>query len=785
MRVGIQGLFAVVFIVVATLLASTSFLSQSVADEGSDAATLVEKTLVVWAAPGNLTQRGGSALTIDEANPDAFDAVVFAERRDATWMAGSTGYKRSNLEQDGWVQETAGPDEFVEIAIVYSRDGAKGKITAYRNAERFAEYPVDALQEFDKDAVVLIGPRHIFDQRDVFVGRVREARIYAEALSADEIAALEPGRVEAPETLWARWDFANAGGVDKTGRFNEFTLFGDAKIVDGALQITRDGAFLARRRPSNALKALQSPQDQDRAVELGWSVKDPVPRQAILSSRVLREKLMADPCRPRWHFAIPEDSGMPGDPNGAFYANGRYHLMYLYNRTGSGFAWGHKTSVDLVHWRDLPDAIGPDTVGEGCFSGGAFLDDDGTAWLTFWGLGGGAGGIDLARSLDPNYERWEAPEFSRIIASTSSGVTETVGPDGKKLVLGSADPSNIWKKDGEYYVLTGNLPVLNAYGRGDDSPAETRGDRLYLFESQDLKDWRYVGIFYERNPEWTDDSEDDMCPSFLPLPSSPDGGPASGKHLLLFISHNKGCQYYVGTYDADNDRFVPEKHGRMTWVDNTFFAPEALIDGKGRQIMWAWLLDNPDDSTRGWSGVYGLPRSLWLAEDGTLGIAPVDELKALRLNAIERTATLDAGAEVAVDGVVGDSCELELTFDRPLSGKTGVKVRRAPDGEEETILYYDAGEKTLCFDSTKSGGQGRKVLEAAPLTLKEDEPLKLRVFVDKCVVEVFANDRQAITRRVYPTRDDSLGIELFAEGAEEESTDVQFKAWEIAPANPY
>ena len=70
--------------------------------------------------------------------------------------------------------------------------------------------------------------------------------------------------------------------------------------------------------------------------------------------------------------------------------------------------------------------------------------------------------------------------------------------------------------------------------------------------------------------------------SFLPLPASPNGGAPSGKHLLLSISHNKGCQYYVGDYRSD--RFFPENHGRMTWVDNTYFAPEALVDGKGRQI---------------------------------------------------------------------------------------------------------------------------------------------------------------------------------------------------------
>ena len=38
--------------------------------------------------------------------------------------------------------------------------------------------------------------------------------------------------------------------------------------------------------------------------------------------------------------------------------------------------------------------------------------------------------------------------------------------------------------------------------------------------------------------------------------------------------------------------------------------------------MWAWLTDNPTGEVeRGWSGVYGLPRTLWLGEDGTLRMA--------------------------------------------------------------------------------------------------------------------------------------------------------------------
>ena len=58
----------------------------------------------------------------------------------------------------------------------------------------------------------------------------------------------------------------------------------------------------------------------------------------------------------------------------------------------------------------------------------------------------------------------------------------------------------------------------------------------------------------------------------------------------------------------------------------------------------------------------------------------------------------------------------------------------------------------------------------------------MRIFVDKSIVEVFANDRQAIARVIYPTLG-GHGITLFSEGGD---TDVKsVKAWELSPSNPY
>lgn len=527
-----------------------------------------------------------------------------------------------------------------------------------------------------------------------------------------------------------------------------------------------------------------------------------ISKEVILATREFRERILSDPYRPAYHFVIPEGNARPGDPNGAFYHDGLYHLMYLYRREGGGYSWGHVSSKDMLHWRNHPDAIGPGDGDEGCFSGGTFVDDDGTAILSYWKLRGGAKGtgIGLAKSTDNNFNDWEKFESNPVIKSTEWGITDMKDASGNDIYVGSSDPSNIWKKDDKYYMLTGNLLVLRKYGsRGkglvhgmDDWPplpvdsVRYQGDWLDLFESENLKDWTYLHRFYERNPEWTEKTEDNMCPSFLPLPYSPDGGKASDKHLLLFISHNLGCQYYIGDYK--NDKFYPNNHGRMSWKDNRYFAPEALIDGKGRQIMWSWIFDDRPDSLKhyfGWTGTYGLPRSLWLGSDGTLRMRPVKELETLRIKEKKvSNVKVNSESEVKLNEPGFELMELEVIIEPNSSLRYGVKVGVSDNGREETVIYYDSAEKKLKFDTGKSGlgNFGSKKIEEAPFELKTDEPLVLRIFVDRSIIEVFANDRQAIARMVYPTLG-GKGVSLFSEGGNIEAKSV--KSWELVPSNPY
>jgi beta-fructofuranosidase len=490
----------------------------------------------------------------------------------------------------------------------------------------------------------------------------------------------------------------------------------------------------------------------------------------IEKARQLRDALLQDPYRPRYHIVAPEGRCAPFDPNGALYWRGRYHLMYIV-QTEKGHCWAHISSSDLLHWRHHPLALEPGGVDTGIFSGGAFIDQSGVPTITYWGLGDEAG-ICLATSTDDQLDHWTKSPHNPVIRQVGLGLatTDTGEP------YGVADPSAIWVRDGRYYMLTGNLLVLREYGlkRGLE---EHKGDTTYLFVSDDLAHWQYLHPFYTSDRRWTGEDEDDMCPDFFPL---------GDRHMLLFISHNLGCQYYIGRYE--DDHFHPETHGRMTWADRAFFAPESLLDGLGRRIMWAWIFEGWDDATRdasAWSGTMSLPRVLWLGPDRTLRMAPAEELARLRYNPRRhKHLKMSAGSELSLPDVQGNGIELQIEMASNMATQYGVQVCCSPDGQERTLVYYDVAAQELAIDTTRASlGQGPRGVEGGPLELARGEPLRLRVFVDRSVVEVFANDRQAVMRRIYPTRADSLGVSLFSRGGPAQVASID--AYDISPTNPW
>jgi sucrose-6-phosphate hydrolase SacC (GH32 family) len=125
-------------------------------------------------------------------------------------------------------------------------------------------------------------------------------------------------------------------------------------------------------------------------------------------------------------------------------------------------------------------------------------------------------------------------------------------------------------------------------------------------------------------------------------------------------------------------------------------------------------------------------------------------------------------------------------------------VRRSPDDQEATVIVWEPARGALSVDLSRSsldpaivhrtfcmhGGDNPPAnVQEAPLALSAGEPLRLRVFLDRSIIEVFANGRQCLTQHVYPTRADSLGLAFFSEGAA--GTVRRVRGWPMAPANPW
>lgn len=422
-----------------------------------------------------------------------------------------------------------------------------------------------------------------------------------------------------------------------------------------------------------------------------------------------------------YHLLHPGPGGaMPGDPNCAFYWKGEYHLHYIYNHK-EGYAFAHVSSKDMVHWKWRPTNLTPGFTGHGMFSGTGFLTREGKPAIIYHGQGSGRN--QLAFALDDKLEKWTKPV--PIIPKDASG---------GEPAFNNWDP-DCWLNGDTYYAISG-------------------GGNPSLMKSSDLKDWRFIG------PLLSDD-----YPANLGMPKGEDISCGNmfkigKKWMLLCISHGLGCRYYLG--DFKDEKYLPDFQAMMSWNGNNFFAPESLKTKDGRRVMWAWLLNLPVAPC----GVQSLPRELELPENGVLRIKPLRELKALRYGEVSETGiTVKSDSVQMLEKISGNTLELEVAFRSPMAKESGLDVLCDKDGKNGVRIAYVPESKTLRVGTVN-----------APFDLKKGEDLTLRVFIDKNLVEVFANDRQAAAfAGKYVAA--NLGVGLFSNGGD--AAAKQVKCWKM------
>ena len=264
--------------------------------------------------------------------------------------------------------------------------------------------------------------------------------------------------------------------------------------------------------------------------------------------------------------------------------------------------------------------------------------------------------------------------------------------------------------------------------------------------------------------------------------------------MLLCISHPFGCRYYLGDWDAEAEQFVPASHGRMNWrrphqalyktVYRDFFAPESLLTPDGRRVMWAWMTTLHDDVDL--LSIQSLPRELSVAEEGTLRIKPLRELESLRydkVTLINITATPPRGSHstMAFEHIAvldGDAYEIRIIVD-------SAEIQRKRFGVQLFAVEDQQGEGNQCLPilfhpeySTLRIGTTEAPFAVTDLAERED--LEIRIFIDKYLVEVFVNDRQAaLTAYMEYKAGDNLI--LYSYGGP--TTLKQVEIWKMKPTN--
>jgi sucrose-6-phosphate hydrolase SacC (GH32 family) len=473
-----------------------------------------------------------------------------------------------------------------------------------------------------------------------------------------------------------------------------------------------------------------------------------------------RTPLLLDRHRPQYHVSPP--AHWMNEPHAPIYFDGQYHLFYQHNPHGPFFHqihWGHWVSQDLVHWRDLPVALAPEKdqlAPDGIWSGSASYDADGLPVLFFTAGNDSASpnqSVALARSTytldgNPDLVHWVKHPEPLIVQKKGMGA------------FGDFRDPFVWKDDDGWYALVGS---------------GIEGGAALAFASQDMLNWTYKGPFFKADiqkfpylgPIWE-------LPVLLPLGSDKQG---VNKHLLLVSPVGKGADvevfYWIGQLDKQNLSFIPdqEEPQLIDVGDFHFTGPSGMVDPKtGRNIVFTIAQGDRTSEMEyksGWAHNGGLPLSVYLRDDGRLGIEPIQELQSLR--GAKRLSLRDqslAETNVQLRDVHGDMLEIQLELEPGSAKQFGIKVRCTPDGEEETLLYYDWNQAMLVVDRSKTTlypGEKCRGVQGGKLELL-GENLKLHIYLDRSMVEAYANGLKSLTTRVYPSRMDALGLEIWGDG---------------------
>ncbi len=436
-----------------------------------------------------------------------------------------------------------------------------------------------------------------------------------------------------------------------------------------------------------------------------------------------------------------------------FYENGEFKLFYLRDyrdieNDGEGCPWCLLTTKDLVHYTDHGVVLPRGREEEQdlyVFTGSCIRRGD-EYYIFYTGhnphlraQGLAEQKILLARSRDLLH--WEkVKDF--VFAS----------PDWMEL-HDFRDPFVYFDEEKRKYAM------LIAGRLKNTDPVDTRGVTMVAY-SDDLFHWDLAREpFYAPHAYFTHE-----CPDLFRM--------GDWWYLIFSEFSEKVTTTYRMSKSPDGPWITPKVN---TFDGHAFYAAKSVSDGK-RRILFGWncIKDKEEDNAPWQWGGTVIPHEIVQAEDGTLYVKCPDEVAAqysrkqeiLPGFALGDTEALTdgyrlggEGRNIRMLGTLPENAKITMNFRSDGRGEFGLILRESENLGVYYCVKFEPMWNRLTFDRRprKDSTVHSEVAVERYCPLRDGEN-RLTVIVEGSVLEVYVNDRVAMSARMFDHRSGNWGV---------------------------
>lgn len=412
----------------------------------------------------------------------------------------------------------------------------------------------------------------------------------------------------------------------------------------------------------------------------------------------------------QFHFTAPKN--WMNDPNGLCLWNGYYHVFYQSNPHSLKWGdmhWGHAVSKDLVSWTHLPIVLFPqDSLKDvfdkkgGAYSGCALPENDGIH-LYFTRCFS-----PLVRDITSVEHQMEAVCNGEYTGEEKTTITS--------MPLATSKDFNF--RDPKVVYIDG-LPTMLIATTVDGVCS------VVAYRKNEVGEWSFAGMMFQdpvidcnsfECANFFEDTEKGLCALICSIQDKPTVG-WQRRASRVYICSRKGLSLH-----SIKNREIDFGHGS--------YALQLMSGTDHENIAFSWCLDTfglIDASHARTNGCFSIPLSLSIS-DGELIIRPYRSIYSLLTNKIVVHPDEEGFLSYAIESLSYHVC-IDLSGDTPFS----VKLVQSINGEQYLTLDYKDG--MLSFYNFPGNSRSNSLLQRTEIR----DLKKLEVFVDRSVVEVFAN----------------------------------------------